>query len=97
MPVKQWSDWDDNDFEFEFPPSTSSAVVSSTARPVPSVDFGPPPEVWINEWYSEELVTLWHLLKDTIDKNGWGILDACDLLAFSEFCYKHSCRDRPPF
>jgi hypothetical protein len=52
------------------------------------------PEVWMDHW-SEELVTLWHALKDHSFGMGCAILDACDFPAFAEFCFKHSSGHPP--
>lgn len=52
------------------------------------------PEVWMDYW-SEELVTLWHSLKDQAASLGASILDECDFPRFAQFCWQHSS-GRPP-
>ena len=52
------------------------------------------PEVWMDYW-SEELVTLWHGLKEHCDMLGAAVLDHCDFPKFAQFCWEHSSR-RPP-
>ncbi len=38
--------------------------------------------------YSEELVTMWHLVQDWARQGGWPILDACDTRSgFNDFCH----------
>lgn len=54
------------------------------------------PEVWQDHW-SEELVTLWHGLKDHCDMMGVPVLDRCDFPAFATFCWQHSSRMPPRF
>ena len=54
------------------------------------------PEVWQDYW-SEELVTLWHGLRDHAAAMGVEIdvLGSADLHAFAHFCWAH-CSRRPP-
>ncbi len=52
------------------------------------------PEVWMDHW-SEELVTLWHVLREQAASMGAAVLDSCAFPAFAQFCWEHSSR-RPP-
>jgi hypothetical protein len=52
------------------------------------------PEVWMDHW-SEELVTLWHSLRDHSHNMGCAILDTCDFPTFAEFCFKNSSGHPP--
>lgn len=52
------------------------------------------PEVWMDYW-SDELVMLWHSLQEHSQAMGAAVLDECDFPAFAEFCWHHSSR-RPP-
>ena len=52
------------------------------------------PETWMDYW-SEELVTLWHVLKEQCEANGYAILDAARFPDFAEFAFRHSS-GRPP-
>ena len=52
------------------------------------------PEVWMDYW-SEELLTLWHLLRDQCTANGYAILDTCAFPDFTQFCFRMSS-GRPP-
>ena len=53
------------------------------------------PEVWMDYW-SEELVTLWHGLQEQAQMLGaTDVLGRCDFPAFAQFCWEHSTR-RPP-
>ena len=54
------------------------------------------PEVWMDYW-SEELVTLWHgLLEQKGALGAGGVLDAADFPAFAQFCWEHSSGRPPP-
>lgn len=53
------------------------------------------PEEW-QDYHSEELVTLWHLLKDEVASMGVYVLDQCHISDFTEFCFKHSSGRQPP-
>lgn len=57
------------------------------------------PEVWMDH-YSEELLTLWHMLVDWTRGGGWAILDTCEDTgaAFNDFCHFCHARSsgRPP-
>ena len=53
------------------------------------------PEEWSNYW-SEELVILYHSLSDHARNAGWALLDACTFANFVEFVYSHSSRLPPP-
>lgn len=52
------------------------------------------PEVWMDHW-SEELVSLWHGLRDQCDAMGAAVLDRCDFPAFAQFCWERSSRVSP--
>ena len=52
------------------------------------------PEVWMDYW-SEELVILWHGLQEHSQSMGAAVLDECTFSAFANFCWHHSSR-RPP-
>ena len=53
------------------------------------------PEEWSNYW-SEELVTLYHSLIDHARDAGWALVDVCSFANFVEFAYAHSSRLPPP-
>lgn len=46
-------------------------------------------ETWQDYW-SEELVALYHKAIDTANSRGWPILDRCTFHSFAEFCFKMS-------
>lgn len=52
------------------------------------------PEVWMDYW-SEELVILWHGLQEHSQAMGAAVLDKCDFTDFAQFCWERSSR-RPP-
>ncbi len=53
------------------------------------------PEEWADYW-SEELVTLYHGLEDHARAMGTYVLDRCTFPDFVEFCFKFSSGRRPP-
>lgn len=53
------------------------------------------PEEWQDYW-SEELVTLWHLVSDTAKSMGAYVLDACTFSDFAAFCFQKSSGRKPP-
>lgn len=53
------------------------------------------PEVW-QDYHSEELVTLWHQLVDTISSMGVYVLDRCSFSDFAQFCFERSSGRKPP-
>lgn len=52
------------------------------------------PEEWQDYW-SEELVTLWHSLKDQAQSMGAYVLDTCTFADFTHFCFTHSSGRKP--
>lgn len=52
------------------------------------------PEVWMDHW-SEELVSLWHSLREHSQSMGAAVLDRCDFPAFAQFCWERSSRLSP--
>lgn len=57
------------------------------------------PEEWMDH-YSDELVTMWHMLMRWTQDGGWPILDVCkdtgaSFNDFCHFCFEHSS-GRPP-
>lgn len=52
------------------------------------------PEVWMDYW-SEELLTLWHDVQERCGMLGAAVLDECDFPAFAQFCWEHSSRYPP--
>ncbi len=46
-------------------------------------------------YWSEELVILYHTLKDHAEQYGWPLLDTCDFCDFSKFVYAHSSKAKP--
>lgn len=52
------------------------------------------PEVWMDYW-SEELLTLWHLVQDQCASNGYAILDRCSITDFADFCFRKSSGTPP--
>lgn len=55
----------------------------------------PDAEEW-QDYHSEELVTLWHLLQDRIAQMGVYVLDECHISDFTDFCFRHSSGRKPP-
>lgn len=53
------------------------------------------PEVWMDYW-SDELLTLWHMLQDQCHAYGYAILDRCGFAAFTHFAYENSSKLPPP-
>lgn len=52
-------------------------------------------EEW-QDYHSEELVGLWHVLQDRIAAMGVYVLDECHISDFTEFCFRHSSGRKPP-
>ena len=52
------------------------------------------PEVWSDHW-SEELVTLYHIVEDQCKANGYAILEKCTFPKFVEFCWENSSKYPP--
>ncbi len=52
------------------------------------------PEVWMDYW-SDELLTLWHGLKEHSEAMGAAVLDTCEFASFVQFCWYHSSRYPP--
>lgn len=52
-------------------------------------------EEW-QDYHSEELVTLWHVLQDRIASMGVYILDECHISDFTDFCFRLSSGKKPP-
>ena len=79
----------------------ATAVVSaaSAAAAAPVTHCTADAEVWMDH-YSEELVTMWHMLLDWTRSGGWAILDTCEDTgaAFNDFCHFCYVRSsgRPP-
>lgn len=53
------------------------------------------PEVWM-DYYSEELLDLWHSLKERCESCGLAILNTCTFPDFSQFCCQFSSGHPPP-
>ena len=53
------------------------------------------PEEW-QDYHSEFLVTLWHMLVDEVASMGVCVLDRCTFHDFAEFCFRRSSGHRPP-
>ncbi len=47
------------------------------------------PEVWMDYW-SEELLDLWHSVQDQCSARGLAILDAAKFPDFAQFCFQFS-------
>lgn len=60
----------------------------------PKGDVITDPEVWADYW-SEELVTLYHGLQEHARAMGTAVLDACTFPDFVEFCFKFSSGRKP--
>lgn len=82
-----WGDDDHgaNDLAYDSDPG---AETGASARVVED------PEVWM-DYYSEELVTLWHSLKEQCESMGLAVLDACAFPDFAQFCFKFSSGHPP--
>ena len=53
------------------------------------------PEEWEDYW-SEELVTLYHCVQDRARGMGAYVLDACTFHDFAPVCWRHSSGRKPP-
>lgn len=53
------------------------------------------PEMWM-DYYSEELLDLWHSLKDQCTGRGLAILDTGTFPDFAQFCFQFSSGHPPP-
>ena len=53
------------------------------------------PEEWSNYW-SEELVILYHIATDHAAQYGWSILDTGTFAKFVEYAYENSSKCPPP-
>ena len=69
----------------------SSQSDSDSLEPLAPLDV----EVWF-DYHSEELVTLWHALKDKVAELGVYVLDECTIHEFVKFCYDGSSGRIPP-
>ena len=72
---------DDSDCEPDFGPEPDPNIVDD-------------PETWMDYW-SEELVTLWHSLQDRCAAGGWAILDRAAFPDFTDFCWRLSSGRKP--
>lgn len=52
-------------------------------------------ETWM-DYHSDELLTLWHQLRDTVASVGVYVLDTCTFNDFCHFCYAKSSGRKPP-
>jgi len=52
------------------------------------------PEIW-QDYFSEEMVTAYHILQEYIKSQGLPLLDNCSFPDFVEFCYKFSSGRKP--
>jgi hypothetical protein len=52
-------------------------------------------ELWFDYW-SEELVTSYHILIDQCQQQGYAFLENCDITKFAEFVYENSSKVPPP-
>lgn len=53
------------------------------------------PEEWADYW-SEELVTMYHSLQEQASQLGAYVLDTCAFPDFVEFCHRFSSGRKPP-
>lgn len=52
------------------------------------------PEVW-QDYFSEEMVTAYHILQEYIASQGLPLLDDCTFSNFVDFCYAFSSGRKP--
>jgi len=52
-------------------------------------------EVWFDYW-SEEVVTTYHILVDQCQQQGYAFLENCDITKFTQFVYENSSKVPPP-
>jgi hypothetical protein len=52
------------------------------------------PEVWM-DYFSEELVTAYHILLEYVQSQGLPLLENCQFPDFAEFCYQFSSGRKP--
>ena len=52
------------------------------------------PEIWF-DYFSEQVVTAYHVLRDWFDSQGVPILDNCTFPDFAEFCFTFSSGKKP--
>jgi hypothetical protein len=68
----------------------------------PQQSIAPPPPPLqapsdFEDYYSEELVVLYHQLKDQCSDNGWRLFENLDFCDFCKFAYVHSSRTTYPW
>ena len=78
-------------FEYEDEPTLPDSDEEDTHTHTEQVTD---PEVWADYW-SEELVTLWHVVEDQCKANGYAILEKCTFPKFAEFCWENSSKYPP--
>lgn len=61
----------------------------------------PPPPLQdpqdFEDYWSEELVILYHALIDRAAGNGWRVFESLDFCEFCKFAYEHSSREKEPW
>lgn len=81
-----WTDDEDVDVTFRLSDSDEDPPA-----PAKVVD----PEVWM-DYYSEDLLDGWYLLKEFYERRGVSVLDTCVFHRFAQFCFDHSSGYPPP-
>lgn len=86
--------WMEDEFVFSDleDPHTSSDDDSSAP---PQAVIINDPEVWM-DYYSDELLDLYHSLQDQCTSRGFAVLDACTFPDFAQFCFRFSSGYPPP-
>lgn len=70
-------------------------VTPEITRYVPAIQ-GPLANDEFEYYYAEELVTLYHQLKDTCANAGWSLFEKLDFCEFCKHAYRWSSRVKPP-
>jgi len=73
--------------EDSFDLSGALAYVPAIQAPLTRDDF--------EYYWSEELVVLYHTVKDHATQYGWPIFDSLNFCEFCKFAYKHSSKSKP--
>ena len=71
----------------EFDISGGAPYVPAIASPLGPEDF--------EYYWCDELVTMYHLVKDTAHDNGWQLFEGLDFCAFCKFAYTMSSKAKP--
>lgn len=70
------------------PPPEVTRYVPAIQSPLSGDDF--------EYYWGEELLTLYHQLKDTVSNSGWSLFEKLDFCEFCKHAYVWSSRAKPP-